>query len=139
MRAMGSGTKGARVPSWGEWLEHAPLSGTLAWWASPVCYYYSQVAPRGSHLLTQRAAWPPTPCYAVLLIYSLEAGQPWSTAAQHVSTSEEPSQAPTASHCCCLKSADPPLRKMACVQNLMGEVVTHALLSVPNSCSLSVP
>lgn len=73
-----------------------------------------------------------------LLIYTLEARQPRRTATQCASTSEEPVQSPMASHCCCLKSPDSPLRKMVCIQNLMGELVTHALPSVPNSCSLSV-
>lgn len=146
MAATGSGLKEASSAELGwRWLEDAPLTGTWVWGAEA----HPLSAPTtikttlaGSLPLAQKADWPPTPCHTALLIHTLTTRQPWSTASRHVSTEEghgEPSQAPAASRCHCLKSSDPRLGKMVCTQNLLGEAVTHMLPAVPNSCSLSVP
>lgn len=50
-----------------------------------------------------------------------------------------PRQPHATQRCCCLKSTDPCLGGAVCIQNLLGETVTHSLPAVPNSCSLSVP
>lgn len=126
-----------------DWLEDSPLTGTLVAGLRYIhCSYSNQTARTGSLPLPQKADWPPTQCHTALLIDTLEAQQPRSTASQHVSTAKgrrEPCQAPAASRCCRLKSTGPPLGKTVCTQHLLGEAVTHALPAVPNSCSLSVP
>lgn len=117
-------------------------SGLVSRCMTTVCFYRNQTALTGSLPLAQKADWPPSPCHTALLIYTLEARQPRSTASQHASTAAghgEPSQAPAASRCCRLQSTDPCLGKTGCTQNLPGEVATHALPAAPNSCSLSAP
>jgi len=75
------------------------------------------------------------------VFYALEAKKPECKALRHIRRTRgksELSYAPTALTLM-LKSTDPHQGKVMCTQNLLGEVITHSLPAVPNSCLLSVP